>query len=188
MARNVVQFQKGLSEPEFERRYGTEEQCRAIVIASRWPKGFECPVCGATQYSLVTTRDLYQCARCRRQTSPIAGTIFASTHLPLRLWFRAIYHLTQTKQGISSIELGRRLGVTQTTAWKIKHKLKQVMLERAATKRLTGRIEIDDAYLGGEHHGGKRGRGEARPIDALYMPIAIGRSEAENSTRMMART
>ena len=80
--------------------------------------------------------------------------------LPLRVWFRAIYHLTQTKQGISSIELGRRLGVTQTTAWKIKHKLKQVMLERDATKRLTGRIEIDDAYLGGERSGGKRGRGD----------------------------
>ena len=159
MARNVVQFQKGLSEPAFEQLYGTEEQCRAIVIASRWPNGFECPVCGGRQYSVVTTRDLYQCAKCRRQTSPIAGTIFASTHLPLRLWFRAIYHLTQTKQGISSVELGRRLGVTQTTAWKIKHKLKQVMLERDATKRLTGRIEIDDAYLGGERSGGKRGRG-----------------------------
>src|SRR5579864_2173454 len=144
MARNVVQFQKGLSEPAFERLYGTEEQCRAIVVASRWPRGFECPVCGGKQYSLVTTRDLYQCTKCRRQTSPIAGTIFASTHLPLQLWFRAIYHLTQSKQGISSIELGRRLGVTQTTAWKIKHKLKQVMLERDATKRLTGRIEIDD--------------------------------------------
>ena len=129
MARNVVQFQKGLSEPAFEQQSGTEERCRAIVIASRWPHGFECPVCGGRQYCVVTTRDLYQCAKCRRQTSPIAGTIFASTHLPLRLWFRAIYHLTQTKQGISSIELGRRLGVTQTTAWKIKHKLKQVMLE-----------------------------------------------------------
>ena len=143
----------------FEQQYGTEEQCRAIVIASRWPHGFECPICGGRQYCVVTTRNLYQCAKCRRQTSPIAGTIFASTHLPLRLWFRAIYHLTQTKQGISSIELGRRLGVTQTTAWKIKHKLKQVMLERDATKRLTGRVEIDDAYLGGERSGGKRGRG-----------------------------
>ena len=110
MARNVVQFQKGLSEPVFEQQYGTEEQCRAIVIASRWPHGFECPICGGRQYCVVTTRNLYQCAKCRRQTSPIAGTIFASTHLPLRLWFRAIYHLTQTKQGISSIELGRRLG------------------------------------------------------------------------------
>ena len=70
-----------------------------------------------------------------------------------------MYHLTQSKGGISSIELGRRLGVTQTTAWKIKHKLMQAMMERDATKRLTGRIEIDDAYLGGERNGGKRGRG-----------------------------
>ena len=99
MARNVVQFQKGLSEPAFEQQYGTEEQCQAIVVEARWPRGFECPVCGGKQYSLVTTRNLYQCTKCRRQTSPIAGTIFASTHLPLRLWFRAIYHLTQTKQG-----------------------------------------------------------------------------------------
>jgi hypothetical protein len=70
-----------------------------------------------------------------------------------------MYHLTQSKGGISSIELGRRLGVIQTTAWKIKHKLMQTMMERDATKRLTGRIEIDDAYLGGEHNGDKRGRG-----------------------------
>ena len=78
MARNVVQFQKGLSEAAFEQQYGTEEQCRAVVIASRWPNGFECPVCGGRQHSLVASRDLYQCTKCRRQTSPIAGTIFAS--------------------------------------------------------------------------------------------------------------
>jgi ribosomal protein L37AE/L43A len=130
MARNMVQFQKGLSEAAFEDRYGTEEKCRALLIASRWPDGFECPACGGRSYSEVKTRGLFQCSTCHRQTSPIAGTIFASTHVPLRLWFRAMYHLTQSKQGISSIELGRRLGVTQTTAWKIKHKLAQVMMER----------------------------------------------------------
>ena len=70
-----------------------------------------------------------------------------------------MYHLTQSKQGISSVELGRRLGVTQTTAWKIKHKLAQVMMERDASKQLNGRVELDDAYLGGERTGGKRGRG-----------------------------
>jgi transposase-like protein len=159
MARNAVQFQKGLSEPEFERRYGTEEQCREAVIAARWPHGFQCPGCGSQRHSMVTTRDLFQCSDCRLQTSPIAGTIFASTKLPLRTWFRALYHMTQSKQGISSIELGRRLGVTQTTAWKIKHKLAQVMLERDASKQMTGRVEIDDAYVGGERTGGKRGRG-----------------------------
>ena len=68
MARNVVQFQKGLSELAFDQQYGTEERCRAVVIASRWPRGFECPGCGGKQYSLVTTRDLYQCTKCRRQT------------------------------------------------------------------------------------------------------------------------
>jgi ribosomal protein L37AE/L43A len=161
MARNRVQFQKGLSEPEFERLYGTEEQCRAAVVAVRWPDGFVCPMCGGTRHSAVKTRGLYQCRACRAQTSPIAGTIFAATKLKLRVWFRALYHLTQTKQGISSIELARRLGVTQTTAWKIKHKLGQVMLERDGAKRLCGRIEMDDAYIGGERQGGKRGRGAA---------------------------
>jgi hypothetical protein len=63
MARNVVQFQKGLSEAGFEQQYGTDEQCQAIVAAARWPDGFECPVCGGKQY--LTTRNLYQCTKCR---------------------------------------------------------------------------------------------------------------------------
>jgi ISXO2-like transposase domain len=107
----------------------------------------------------VKPRGLFQCNACRRQTSPIAGTIYASTHLPLRLWVRGMYHLTRSKQSISSIELGRRLGVTQTAAWKIKHKLTQVMMEPDATKPLSGRVELDDVYLGRERSGGKRGRG-----------------------------
>jgi hypothetical protein len=82
----------------------------------------------------------------------------AATKLPLLTWFRAMYHLTQSTGGIASIELGRRLGITQTTPWKIKHKLMQVMMERDASKRLMGRIEIDGASLGGECNGGKRGR------------------------------
>jgi ribosomal protein L37AE/L43A len=159
MARNSVQFQKGLSEAGFEELYGTEAKCRAAVVAWRWPDGFECPVCGGASHSEISTRGLFQCRACRRQTSPTAGTIFAATTVPLRTWFRAMYHLTQTKQGISSIELARRLGVTQTTAWTIKHKLAQVMMERDADERLHGRVELDDAYLGGERSGGKRGRG-----------------------------
>jgi transposase-like protein len=154
-----VQFQKGLSEAEFEQQYGTEAACREALFRWRWPEGFECPICGERRHSEVQSRQLFQCSRCRRQTSLTAGTIFAATKVPLRTWFRALYHVTQTKQGISSIELGRRLGVTQSTAWTIKHKLGQVMLERDAERILAGRIELDDAYLGGERSGGKRGRG-----------------------------
>src|SRR6202023_3358875 len=118
MARNKVQFQKGLSEAQFAVLYGTEDQCREAVMRWRWPSGFVCPVCAGQHHSFVKTRALYQCTACRRQTSVIAGTIFAATKVPLCTWFRAMYHLTQSKGGISSIELGRRLGVTQTTAWK----------------------------------------------------------------------
>jgi len=144
MARNAVQFQKGLSEAAFEDLSGTEAKCRELVMRWRWPNGFECPVCGGTSDSEVKTRGLFQCSACRRQTALIAGTIFAASKVALRVWFRAMYHLTQSKQGISSIELGRRLGVTQTTAWTIQHKLAQVMMERDAEQQLNGRVELDE--------------------------------------------
>jgi transposase-like protein len=155
MARNRVQFQKGLSEAAFDTAYGSEEQCHASLVRWRWPEGFECPDCGGRAHCVVTrgARKLLQCNACRKQTSVRAGTIFASSKLPLRLWFAAMYHLTQTKQGISSLELSRRLGITQNAAWKMKHKLKQVMLERNAMQRLKGKVQMDDAYLGGARPG-----------------------------------
>ena len=161
MARNKVQFQKGLSEAEFARLYGTEVKCRAVLFAWRWPEGFVCPACGAMRHCMVKQegRDLHQCHACRTQTSLTAGTIFASTKLPLTVWFRAMYLITQSKQGISRLELKRRLGVSYNTAWKVHHKLAQVMMDRDRLKLLDGRVEMDDAYLGGERNGGKRGRG-----------------------------
>jgi ISXO2-like transposase domain/Transposase zinc-ribbon domain len=159
MARNRIQFQKGLSEARFQDLYGDEDTCRALIVAWRWPGGFVCPKCGGRVHCIVGPRRLFQCNACRRQTSRVAGTIFNSTKLPLTTWFRAMYLITQTKQGISSIELGRRLGTTQTTAWKIKTKLAEVMRLSGDGERLEGRIEMDDAYLGGQRSGGKTGRG-----------------------------
>ena len=159
MVRNRIQFQKGLSEAEFATRYGDEVRCRELLAAWRWPDGFCCPKCGGRQHCIVGPRSLYQCNACRRQTSLTAGTIFQATKVPLTTWFRAMYHLTQSKQGISSIELGRRLGVMQTTAWKIKTKLAEVMRRAGEAVRLDGRIEMDDVFLGGHRPGGKPGRG-----------------------------
>jgi transposase-like protein len=160
MARNKVQFQKGMSEAQFGDLYGSEALCHAGLVRWRWPGGFECPGCEGREHCLVKrgARILYQCNACRKQTSVTAGTIFASSKLPLCLWFRAMYLMTQSKKGISSIELGRRLGVTQTTAWTLKHKLAQVMIERNAAKRLKGEVQMDDAYIGG-HSPGTYGRG-----------------------------
>jgi len=159
MARNPIQFQEGLSLPDFLEDYGTEAQCRAALERMRWPDGFQCPHCGGRRHSFHLVRRLYRCADCRVQTSVTAGTIFHHSKLALSKWFLAIYWMTQTKFSISALALSRVLGVQLNTARLLRLKLGQVMLERNEAKLLKGRVEMDDAYLGGERQGGKPGRG-----------------------------
>jgi ribosomal protein L37AE/L43A/transposase-like protein len=161
MALKLASEAKGLSEIDFRERFGSEEQCRTAIAEMRWRDGFCCPSCEHKGHAYLKKRGHWQCNRCKHQVSVTAGTIFHSTKLPLTIWFLAMYHLSQSKGGISSVELGRRLGVRQGTAWSLKQKLMQAMLLREETKpKLDGRVEIDDAYLGGVR-GGKRGRGAA---------------------------
>ena len=155
MAKNQVQFQRGLSLPEFLKFYGSEEQCRSALFRWRWPGGFVCPQCGHGGYCEIAQRELYQCHRCHHQTSLISGTIFEYTKLPLTTWFLGMYFLTQPKNGISALELKRQLGIGYNTAWRMKHKLLQVMKERDDRRPLLGWIQLDDAYWGGERRGGK---------------------------------
>ena len=163
MPKNLVQFQKGLSLGDFFEQYGSEDKCHTALFQLHWPQGYECPKCGNVSYCELKGRKLYQCNRCHYQTSVTAGTIFHGTHVPLKKWFLAIYLVTQRKNGISALQLSREIGVSANTGWMIKHKLMQVMLNRERGKKLCGRIEIDDAYLGGELSG-KRGRGSKNKI------------------------
>lgn len=159
MSKNIIQFQKGMSIADFMSKYGTESKCRKEVFNLRWPKGFICPECSNTTYCEIKARHVLQCHHCHNQTSVTSGTIFHSTKVSLVKWFFAMYFLTQSKNGISALELSRQLGISYNAAWRIKHKLMQIMLEQDNGKKLSGDIEIDDAYLGGENIGGKRGRG-----------------------------
>ena len=125
----------------------------------RWPSGFVCPVCAGEHHSFVKTRALYQCHTFRRQTSVIAGTIFAATKVPLCIRFRAMYHL-HSEQGR---HLQHRVG---PPPWRHPdHRLEDQAQAHAGDdgagrhKAPDGHIEIDDAYLGGERNGGMRGRG-----------------------------
>jgi len=157
---NRIQFQKGMSLNELVARFGTEQQCEAAVEDARWPDGFKCPKCRSKehyQYRRGTIK-IFQCRRCRTQTTLTEGTIFHSSKLPLTIWFQAMYFLTQNKNNVSTLELRRLIGVSYQAAWRIKHKLMQVMFERESDTRLFGRVEVDDSYLGGEHHGGRTGR------------------------------
>ena len=166
MAMNRVQFQPGLSMAEFMDRYGSDANCEAALIESRWPEGFACPSCGCGHSSSFRRegRLYFQCAACRHQCSVISGTIFEATKLPLSRWFLAMHLLTQSKNNVAALELMRHLGVCYKTAWLMKHKLMEVMREREDSRQLEGRVEIDDAYLGGERTGGKVGRGSENKV------------------------
>jgi hypothetical protein len=166
MAMNRVQFQPGLSMAEFFERYGSEEQCEAALFAARWPAGWRCPSCDCPWSSSFVRegRRYWQCSAGRHQSSLTSGTVFAATKLPLKRWFLAMHLLTQAKNNVSALELKRHLGVCYKTALTMKHKLMEVMRLREDSRQLEGRVEIDDAYLGGQRSGGKSGRGSENKV------------------------
>lgn len=166
MAMNRVQFQPGMSMAEFMQRFGTQERCEAALTAARWPDGFACPKCASSSRSSFRRqgRLYWQCAGCSHQSSLTSGTVFENTKLPLTVWFLAMHLLTQAKNNVAALELMRHLGVCYQTAWLIKHKLLEVMRQREEGRQLTGRIEMDDAYLGGQRRGGTVGRGSENKV------------------------
>ena len=144
---------------EFEGRFSSEETCRDYLYNLRWPNGFLCPRCGNGKAWPIGTV-LFQCTRCDHQISVISGTIFHGTHKPLTFWFRAIWWLTGKKNGASALGLKRILGLgSYRTAWVWLHKLRRAMVT-PGRKCLSGIIEVDESYIGGEKPG-KRGRGAA---------------------------
>ena len=166
MAMNRIQFQPGLSMPDFLKDYGTEAQCEQALEAARWPAGFHCPRCGCSAHYVVRdgVRKVFQCQACRHQASLIARTIIQGSKLPLTVWFLAIYLISQAKTGLSSLALKRQLGVSYPTAWLMHHKLMQAMATREERYVLEGKVQVDDAYLGGERTGGKVGRGSENKV------------------------
>lgn len=141
----------------FESRFGTDEACRQYLIRLRWPEGFRCPRCGEGK-AWPVRMVLLQCARCGYQTSVTAGTIFQDGRKPLTLWFRAAWWVTSQKTGASALGLQRVLGLgSYKTAWTWLHKMRRAMV-RPGRDRLSGRIEVDETYLGGVEQGSP-GRG-----------------------------
>ena len=166
MAYNLIQFQNGMSLPDFLQAFGTESACCEAVLRARWPGGFACPRCGGAAHCILFSlgRPLFQCHACHRQTSLTAGTLFGSTKLPLTKWFLAIYLISQAKTGLSALQLKRDIGVSYPTAWLMHHKIMTAMAAREAQHQLSGMVQVDDAYLGGERTGGKPGRGSENKV------------------------
>ncbi|MFC1964716.1 IS1595 family transposase [Chloroflexota bacterium] len=143
---------------EFQKQFSTEEECLKFLIQSRWPDGFICPRCGGNDYYWISTRNLLRCKKCNYDASVTSGTIMHRSKMPLTVWFQAAYLATTHTPGISAVQFQRQLGLSSyKTAFTMLHKLRAATV-RSDRSKLSGIVEVDETYIGGERKG-PTGRG-----------------------------
>lgn len=134
---------------EFIQKFNNEEACRAYFEATRFNKGDFCPHCKHNKINRYSDGKRYRCASCKRDFTIKTGTLFGESKIPLQKWFIAIYLLTTSKKGISSIALAEQVGVTQKTAWYMDMRIREAL--KQGRGKLMGVVEADETYLGGKH-------------------------------------
>lgn len=178
---------------EAVRYFADADRTLAMAVALRWPNGVHCPTCGRTDVRFIQTRRLWECKEkhARRQFSAKVGTIFEDSAVSLDKWFVAIWSVANCKNGISSYELGRAIGVTQKTAWFMNHRIRLAM-KAGSFDKFGGVVESDEAYIGGAaknmHERKRKARitGSAANDKAAVMGI-LERSNGVVPSRVHAR-
>ncbi|MGH8094015.1 MAG: IS1595 family transposase [Chthoniobacterales bacterium] len=142
--------------------FSDPKRCHDFLVAIRWPNEIVCPRCGSTKIGkFVESRRLWNCKNCRKQFTAKVGTIFEDSPLGLEMWLPAVWQIVNAKNGISSCELARALGVTQKTAWFMNHRIRLAMQE-GSFSMMNGEVEADESWIGGAArfmHKGKRPSG-----------------------------
>jgi transposase-like protein len=131
--------------------FSNPDNCLQYMVARRWPNGVVCPTCGSSNVRFLANQRRWECKsqHAKKQFSAKVGTIFEDSPLPLEKWLPAVWMLTGSKNGVSSWELHRALGVTQKTAWFMLQRIRLAMQDENAGK-LGGEIEVDETYIGGK--------------------------------------
>lgn len=145
----VSEFTTPRSLLEATRFFSDPEQTVQYVAALRWPDGPVCPRCDGREHSYLTTRRLWKCKSCKKQFSVKVGTIFEDSAITLDKWMIAIWLIANSKNGISSHELARSLGITQKSAWFVNHRIRLAM-ESGSFEKFDGEVEVDETYVGGK--------------------------------------
>ena len=120
-----------------------------FVASIRWPNGVTCPHCSGTDCPYVASRRIWQCKGCRKQFSVKVGSIFEDSPIPLSKWLPAMWLLVNCKNGVSSYEIAKDIGVTQKSAWFMMHRLR-LAIHAGSFDRWTGEIEADETFIGGK--------------------------------------
>jgi len=147
-----------------------QEACAAYLAELRWASGFVCAACGVSGVPWLQTRGRLVCPACRHQASVTAGTILDKTRTPLTTWFEAAWHVATAKNGMAAKTLERTMGTSYEVAWTMLQRYRVAMV-RAERSLLAGEVEVDEAYIGGVEHGGKRGRGTSKEIVVIAVEV-----------------
>jgi len=148
---------------EFRSWFATDADCLDYLDWLRWPEGFVCPRCGHPGGWLVAD-GRYKCASCGGRMSVTAGTLFDRRRTPLTVWFEACWLFASGKDGMSALSLKRTLEIgSYPTAWAMLHRLRSVLV-RPGRDRLTGTVEVDETYIGGEEPGLRGGRARGKKV------------------------
>lgn len=131
--------------------FADPDNCLDYLVERRWKKGVVCPTCGSTDVSFIPSRRLWQCktrhAKC--QFSIKVGTIFEDSPIGLDKWLAAMWMVANCKNGVSSWEIHRALGVTQKSAWFMLHRIR-LALQETPSGKLSGEVEVDETFIGGK--------------------------------------
>ena len=143
------------------RHYADADNALGEVADSRWAKGVVCQHCGAENPMFLKTRRIWKCSKCRKQFSVKTSTVFEDSPISLDKWLAATWMVANCKNGVSSYEIARDLGVTQKTAWFMLHRIRLAMQDEANGGLLAGEVEVDETFIGGKArnmHASRRAR------------------------------
>ncbi len=145
------------------RYFADQDTCLEFMKELRWPDGVTCPTCGRDEPRFIKTRSLWECKNKhpRKQFSIKVGTIFEDSPIKLDKWLSAIWMISNAKNGVSSYEMHRALGVTQKTAWFMMHRIRLAMQSESFDK-IDGEVEVDETFIGGKASNMHRARRATR--------------------------
>lgn len=165
--------------------FADKDVAHDYLVGLRWSDGVVCPKCGGLEHSYLTTRKTWKCKACKKQFSVKNGTIFENSPIGLDKWLPCVWMIANAKNGISSCEIARALGVTQKTAWFMLHRIRAAM-QSGTFEKFSGDVEIDETYIGGKvknMHKAKIEQREKQGRGSVNKAIVVGLLERNGQVK-----